>query len=177
MAGQRRSSGREEFVNGQWIGLPPPSPAHFRLIQRLNDLLRAQLDPDSFVVITTDFGLGVEPGFQACRNPDLVVFSRGALQHSRTENDNLFATPALIAECLSPRDRKGAVTDLLSDYRRMRANEVWIIDPRQRIIESHRLAGDFERPVISTDGNISPLGLPGATISMQSLWAAFDGEW
>jgi Uma2 family endonuclease len=140
-------------------------------------LLMRSLDPEQFVVLTTEFGLGIERGYQACRNPDLVVFSQQELGRSETENNNIYAVPALIAECLSPRDRKGPLAELLDDYRRLRAPEVWIIDPQSRTIEVHRFDSTPGRFTVSREGAITTTELPGITVSLQSLWDAFDGAW
>lgn len=85
--------------------------------------------------------------------------------------------PALIAECLSPRDRKGPLADLLEDYRRLRAPEVWIIDPHMRRAEIHYFASPVNEPTIIRDGSLSSSELPEVIVELQSLWDAFDGEW
>ena len=120
--------------------------------------------------------MGIERGFQACRNPDLIVFAREELRRSDTENNNLFARPALIAECLSPRDRKGSLTDLLDDYRRLRAPDVWIIDPHDRHIEQYSF-DEGESHTVITGPVLQMVMEPGVVIPIQSLWDAFDGEW
>lgn len=168
---------REEFVKGRWVQLPPPSPAHFRLIQRLNNLLRDQLNWREFSVSTTAYGLGIERGLQACRNPDLALFRVEDLQHAYVQDNNIYAIPLLIAECLSPRDRKGGVLDLLDDYHRMHAPEVWIIDPQSRKVSRHLGSDERSDTMTELQSPLRPLALPEISIDVDELWRAFDGEW
>ena len=173
------SDNREEFVKGRVIELPPPSPAHARLIDRLSTTLWEQFGDvrRTWAILTTAYALGVERGYNACRNPDLAVFRRDALKQAYVEGNNLFAEPLLIAECLSPRDRKGPLTDLLEDYHRMGAKEVWIIDPHARRVMRH-LATD-ERPDLLTpiSSPLRAIELPQVSVDINELWRAFDGEW
>jgi Uma2 family endonuclease len=176
MAMAFRADLREEFVNGRTVELPSPSPRHCRLIECLSGLLTAQVDRNSFKVLTTAYALGIEPGSGACRNPDLTVFRTDDLRRARIEGNNIFAIPLLIAECLSPRDRKGPLPELLDDYRRMRAKEVWIIDPHVRAIERHWFSGP-PRTAEATGGPLVPAEMPFVQIASQDLWDAFDGTW
>lgn len=173
------SDAREEFVKGRTIELPPASPGHARLIERLNALLRRSLADraDSWRILSSSYALGVEPGFRARRNPDLAVFRREDLQAAEVEGNNIFAVPRLIIECLSPRDRKGPLTDLLDDYHRMRAVEVWIIDPYARTVSRHLGADDRADHLTAVQSPLRPLELPQIAVEIDDLWRAFDGEW
>lgn len=186
--------GREEFRDGMWVTMPPASLEHFRLVQRLNAILREKLDSKQYVIGLSDFGLGVEPGRQACRNPDLVVFEVERLKNAKVQDNNLYCQPSLIAECLSPMDRKGRLTDLLADYSAMKAEEVWIIDPFAREVErwmaagslpsgrledrSAQLVADLVCAEVQTRG---PMPCPGLAadlaVDIDSLWRAYDGDW
>jgi Uma2 family endonuclease len=173
------SDSREEFVKGRTIELPPASPAHARLIERLNALLRRSLfdTADTWRILTSSYALGIEPGFRACRNPDLAVFRREDLQQARVESNNIFAVPRLVVECLSPRDRKGPLPDLLEDYHRMRAIEVWIIDPYERTVSRHLATDERAEQLTRLVDPLQAIELPAVSLSIEDLWRAFDGEW
>ena len=128
---------REEIVKDRTIELPPASPAHARLIQQLTRLLHRLLfdRAHSWCIYTSSYALGVEREPLSFRNPDIAVFRHKDLETAVIDGNNIFAVPRLIVECLSPRDRKGALNDLLEDYHRMGAIEV--LDHRSGL--AHRL--------------------------------------
>ena len=71
-----------------------------------------------------------------------MVFRAEALQQDRAQtaaNDPyIWAAPELLAECVSPSNRKGSVQELLADYARLAVPEVWLLDPALPGFTSYR---------------------------------------
>ena len=167
--------GREEFVNGRTREVPLPCPGHACLVQTLHDDLCGQLKQSdrAYVVLVSSYALGIERDSPEFRNPDLAVFVRDDLSAAHEEHGMLFATPLLVVECLYPFDRKGHLADLVRDYERMQAREVWFIDPLSRTVTSY-----FPNRSGYTLGDpLRPKELPQVVIPLQRLWSAFNCEW
>ena len=81
--------------------------------------------------------------------------------------------PVLIAECLSPANRKGPVEELLEDYRSIRVPEVWLLKPEELVCEVY--GGENLATMLShTDGVISLGSI--AQVPLAMLWRAFHGS-
>lgn len=168
----------EEIVNGEIRRIPPPEKGHFRLVAMLARLLLKQLSEDRFEVVTTAYGLGVrkEPTL-AVRTPDLTIFDAEELNRDHDESKGrgyVWIAPKLIVECLSPSNRKGSIHQLLADYESARASEVWLINPRKRIITTHFLQdGELGQQDSLSQGLIKSAGLP-VEVEIDRLWSAFE---
>jgi Uma2 family endonuclease len=162
----RRSEVIEEIIDGVVRELPPPSPEHARLIEVLAEVLQRQLDFKKYLVRTTPFGLGISRGSKNYRVPDLAVFDRTELAEAPPEGKLILVRPLLIAEVLSPLDRKGSIDQLIQDYRTASVGELWLIRPEDRLVE------DAAGQQVSA-GTISALHLPGTTVDVELLWKAF----
>jgi len=111
----------EEIVHGESRIKPPSSKKHVFLIEKLSDILKAQLDRRRCSVLIAGAGLGIERIPLTYRIPDLMVFRTEALleDSARTgaTDPYIWAAPDLIVECLSPSNRKGSVRELLAGLR------------------------------------------------------------
>jgi Uma2 family endonuclease len=124
--------------------------------------------------------LGVERIPLTYRIPDLMVFRAEAYRRDRTEtagNDPyIWTVPELIVECLSLSNRKGSIQELLADYTRIAAPEVWLFDPKQPQFTSYRFESGVLKPWLATEsGLLTPMLLPNVAVDLAALWAAFDG--
>jgi Uma2 family endonuclease len=171
----------EEIVHGESRIMPPANQKHVDLIEALSDILKAQLDPRQYRVTSTGAGLGIERDPLTYRIPDLMVFRQEARRHDRAKNGGIdpyiWTIPDLIVECLSPSNRKGSLGDLLADYERIAAPEVWLLDPEPRRYSSYRYEAGALREWQSTDrGAVTPHLPPNITVNLEDLWAAFHGD-
>jgi Uma2 family endonuclease len=143
----------EEIVHGESRIVSRPTFFHALLLRRLVELLRTQLDLRAYTFFGEDVGLGIERAPLTCRIPDLMVYRQEALRHGRAQiaaNDPYIWTPPdLLAECLSPSNRKGAVSELLADYEQIAVPEVWLLDPALPQFSSYR----FDSARLSKRGN------------------------
>jgi Uma2 family endonuclease len=168
----------EEIVHGESRVMPPPNKKHADLIDELLSLLLSQIDRREYRVTSSGAGLGVERVPLTYRIPDLTVFRAEAIREDRARtapNDPyIWAVPELIVECLSPSNRKGSIQELLADYARIAAPEVWLIDPKPRQLTSYRYESGALREWLAVEsGPVTPLLLPNVTVDLAELWAAF----
>jgi len=107
-----------------------------------------------------------------------MVFRAEPLRRDSAEtawNDPyIWAVPELIVECLSPSNRKGSIQELLADYARIAAPEVWLLDPKPAGFTSYRYESGALRQALAMErGRVTPLLLPNVTVDLDALWAAF----
>ena len=169
----------EEIVHGESRIMPPPSKKHADLIAKLITVLLRQLDDSEYQVLSQGAGLGIERVPLTYRVPDLMVFRTEARRCDREAASNdpyIWTPPDLLVECLSPSNRKGAVSELLADYERIAVPEVWLLDPAPPQFTSYLSdAGKLRNWATRNDGIVTPLLLPSVTIHLAELWTAFAG--
>ncbi len=170
----------EEIVHGESRIMPPPIKKHVYLIEELYRALLAQLDPRQYYVTASGAGLGMERIPLTYRIPDLMVFQKKVLRQDRAmtagNDPYIWAVPDLLVECLSPSNRKGSIKQLLADYELIAVPEVWLLDPKPPQFTSYRFESGALRPWQTMErGVVTPL-LPGVTVDLADLWAAFAGE-
>jgi Uma2 family endonuclease len=111
--------------------------------------------------------------------PDLVWISRERLVAAQDEHGHLTVSPEVVVEVLSPgrvnqmRDRE-AKRRL---YSRQGAQEYWIVDWQQRLVEVYRREGAALQLIVTLqDGDVltSPL-LPGFSCPVARLWSPSIG--
>jgi Uma2 family endonuclease len=168
----------EEIVHGEGRIMPPPTPKHVDLIDELLNILLKQLDRREHRVTASGAGLGIKRAPLTYRVPDLMVFRTEAHRRDRAEiagNDPyIWTVPELIVECLSPSNRKGSIAELVEDYARIAAPEVWLLDPKLPQFTSYRCESGALKERLTTDrGFVAPLLLPNVTVDLAELWAAF----
>jgi Uma2 family endonuclease len=170
----------EEIENGVSRVMLPANQKHVDLIEALSDILKAQLDRREYRVTSAGAGLGIERDPLTYRIPDLMVFRQEDRLRDRARTGGIdpyiWAVPDLIVECLSPSNRKGSIRELLADYERIAAPEVWLLDPEPPGYACYRYESGALREWQSTDrGAVTPLLLPNITVDLADLWAAFEG--
>jgi Uma2 family endonuclease len=170
----------EEIVHGECRIMPPPSPKHVDLIDELLNILLTQIDRREYRVTSSGAGLGIGRVPLTYRIPDLMVFRSEARRRDRAEtapNDPyIWTVPELIVECLSPSNRKGSIQELLADYARISAPEVWLLDPNPPQFTSYRYeSGALTQSMTAESGRVTPLRLPNVAVDLAELWAAFQG--
>jgi hypothetical protein len=69
----------EEIVHGESRIMPPSSKKHVYLIEKLSDILKAQLVQREYSVLVAGAGLGIERDPLTYRIHDLMVFRTEAL--------------------------------------------------------------------------------------------------
>ena len=168
----------EEIVHGESRVMPPAIKNHVYLIKKLSKLLERPLEDRGYEVLSQGPGLGVERVPLTYRIPDLTVFRTEALRQDRAQtarNDPyIWTVPELIAECLSPSNRKGSIQGLLADYAQIGVPEVWLLDPKLPQFTSYRYeSGALKHWLTTETGRVAPLLFPHVTVDLAQLWEAF----
>jgi Uma2 family endonuclease len=168
----------EEIVHGQSRIMPPVIKNHVFLIRMLSRILDTQLDLREYDVLSQGAGLGIERVPLTYRIPDLMVFRAEAYRRDRAQTAGsdpyVWVVPKLIVECLSPSNRKGSIQELLADYARIAAPEVWLLDPKPPQFTAYRYESGALKPWLVTEsGQVTPLLLPNVAVDLADLWAAF----
>src|ERR1700675_4634879 len=140
--------GRYELVGNRVVMMTGGSRGHAILVRALAAALEKQLDSTRWTVLTSDFGVDVEPS--TIRYPDVVVDVAGGRFKDLTAT-----APVLIAEVISPSSAKDDLGATADEYLRLPsllgylvlAQEeakvrVWVrgaggFSPEPRVIEGH----------------------------------------
>ena len=134
---------RYELINGELEKNMSAGQPHGRIAARLLVLL------GNFI---WDHGLGeiyaAETGFQLTFGPDTVLapdiayISKERLEQVG-ESDRFWpGAPDLVVEVLSPSDRPGKVNKKTLLWLGYGAKQVWIVNPKDRIVRIHRSSSD-----------------------------------
>ena len=143
---------RAEYSEGVAIVTPPPTFEHQEICQRLREALKSRLGSDTVVAVATGW---VRPSISWTRIPDLMV-----LTHAPAGGDVVTNPPAVVIEVLSSNRRDDLVAKSV-EYHREGAEQYWIVDPRDRVIDVfsraasawrriHRLSDNDPTVIVST---------------------------
>ena len=148
----------EEILDGESRIMPPPTLGHVELLQTLFEML---VKIPGFRVPLSGLGVGIRRSPLRYRIPDLTVFDAKAYKEAVSKNPAavyIWTAPVLIAECLSPANRRGKVEDLVRDYQSIGVPELWLFNPKKRTFEG------YGHSALSTQ------------IDLDELWRAFQGQ-
>ena len=131
---------RLELVNGEIAVSPSPVPDHSYVVGTLYSLIRSYIDEHDlgqlFLDVDTIFG-----EFDV-RRPDILFFGKTRLH--LIGNKAMQGPPDLAIEVLSPSSVQTDRRDKFKLYAAGKVKYYWIVDPKQRTIEAHRLrAGKY----------------------------------
>ncbi len=161
---------RYEVIDGKLYVTPPPLEPHQRSSSMLHFMLMQYVVPRRLGrVYSAPFGvvLDEENGIQ----PDLVYVSRG--RDGIIVERGLEGAPDLVVEILSRSTRARDRGIKLRRYAAAGIPHYWIVDPRSRAIEPHRLGDNGYEPLgIFGPGTVfRPELFPGLEIPIDDLWA------
>lgn len=163
-----------EFICGEVVQKPMPSPYHGILASELSFLLTAYLKTTREAVVMTE-ARHAERSEQRAYLPDIEIVRRDRMPTDvRTLQRGPLEFPADLAiEILSPEDRPGVVAEKLAFYLRAGTGLVWIVDPDERTIVAHRPGqpSTFHRPGDTLDA--APV-LSAFTLDVAEFFAALD---
>lgn len=117
--------------------MSPASPRHGRIVFLLSTPVGQYLDEHP-----VGDAYGAETGFQIASNPDTVraadlSFVRAERGLDEDQGGFLLGAPDLVAEVLSPRNRRSDVETKTEEWLAAGCQVVWIVDPDRRTISVH----------------------------------------
>jgi Uma2 family endonuclease len=162
------AEGIEEVVNGEIRKMPPNKWNHALAVEQLAQLLRAQVDPQMVLVVTTVFGLVIRQEPLTTRVPDLAVFNASGI----VEQDGyIHSAPELIVEVLSPANTRAERAEKLKDYESLGVPEIWVVSPEARTVEVLSLKnGRLSTTALLREGQLNPTHLPGVSVDIAAVW-------
>jgi Uma2 family endonuclease len=128
---------RLELVDGEIAVSPSPTPDHAYAVLSLGSILKVFCDEHDAGVLLPD--VDTVFGVHDVRRPDIVYFTN-ARKHLIGEKA-IEGAPDLCVEVLSPSSRRIDRRDKFAQYATAKVKHYWIVDPKQRTIESYRLSG------------------------------------
>ena len=161
-----------EIVNGQYVELPPMSTSSAVIASRLVRKLGAFADARQLGEVVSQPLFPTAPGTKTRRRPDVafVSYTRWPKDRPLPNTDPWPVAPELAIEVVSPTDLIEEVFTKLMEYFQVGVNEVWIVFPKQRLVQVYQsltsvrgLAGADELD----GGDI----LPGFSIPVADLFA------
>jgi Uma2 family endonuclease len=157
---------KADFIEGELVMAPSPTPWHeallMRLVRALADALGDRWDRRAFV---SHFEIRVAG---EAAQPDVVVLPEGT---RATGPDWKPPTPVFAAEILSPSTASHDRGRKLRFFARAKVREAWILDPKTRTIEVHDLASDAHR--VFAEGEVAESrAVPGLRVDVAASFAA-----
>lgn len=128
---------RLELVDGEIAVSPSPLPRHSFTVVALGALLKNHIDEDDLGELLMD--VDTIFGEHDVRRPDLLYFT-SARRHFIGEKA-IEGPPDLCVEVLSPTSGRTDRKEKFAQYAAGKVKYYWIVDPKQRTIESYRLSG------------------------------------
>ena len=160
--------GVEEVVRGEIRKMPPNKWNHARVVEALARQLRARLDPEATLVVTSVFGVVVRREPLALRVPDLAILRVDQI----VELDGyIHSAPDLVVEVLSPANTRSERAEKLQDYESLGVPEVWVVSPEAQtggvlLLQDGRLA----TTTLLRQGHLSPVRFPEAAVDIAAIW-------
>jgi len=148
--------------------MPPNKLNHALIVEKVRDVLVAQLERREFLVLVANFGLIIRKSPLTSRVPDLAVFRKSTI----IERDGyIHSAPQLIVEVLSPSNRLRNREELRQHHSAIGLPEFWVVSPGDRTIEVLYLEnGQLCTSAVLSSGILKPREFPHVQIDIARIW-------
>jgi len=165
-----------EFVRGEVVQKPMPSPYHSLLVVRLSRLLDEHVERSGGAFVMSE-PRHADRDEDRAYLPDVSVVraSRMPTGHETLARGPLEFAPDIAVEVLSPDDRPSRVSEKVSFYLRAGTEIVWLIDPEERTLTEHR-RGDVARIFDETEQVSAAPVLPSFALDLPRLFSALPAR-
>jgi Uma2 family endonuclease len=126
-----------ELVDGRLVREPRPANDHGWLVIKLGHYLMQFVEERRSGFVTTESGYVLQPSRATVRGPDVAYVRRERAPDFPLGGYPRIA-PDLVAEVLSPSDRRHAMALKVAEYLDAGVRVVWLVDPRQQTVTVHR---------------------------------------
>ena len=164
-----------EVIDGVAYVRDPPSPSrlHQELVLELGRQIANSLAGRSFRAYIAPFDVrlpkngGADDQIDTVVQPDVLI----TCDLQKLDDRGMRGAPDWIAEVLSPSIARYDRTTKLRAYERAGVPEVWLIDPVDRTVTIHRIAGShYTKPaVLDLEGSTAITAVPGVSIDWDRL--------
>ena len=132
-----------ELVRGRLVVREPPGTYHGRVSATLVWLMESFARQHRLgATYAQDTGFKIFSDPDTVRAADAAFVSRGRLS-SIPERGYAAIAPDLVAEVVSPHDRRGELLAKVGDWLDAGVRLVWVIDPGRKEVQVHRLNGSI----------------------------------
>jgi Uma2 family endonuclease len=165
-----REGVRAEWVSGEVTLLTPASLEHQRLLDFLNDLVKAHIRPRQLGWVYFAPVAMKLPTRPSGREPDLLYVSA---EHADRLKETFVDGPAdLVVEIISPESDARDRGDKFVEYEGAGIREYWLIDPLRREATFFQLGDDgrYRAASLEPDGGFESAVIPGLRLRVAWLW-------
>ena len=161
-----------ELVRGVFCEMPRPGWRHGQIVALLTHELVAHVEARQLGTVFAEVGVLLERGPDTVRAPDAAFISHDRLPKGSVPDHYAETVPELVAEVVSPSDRRADVRDKARMWISFGVLTVWVVFPKTRTVEMHRTGTD-EIATLTLDDSLdgAPV-LPGFTYPLARLFAA-----
>ena len=158
-----------KLVRGELIVREAPSTYHGRVQGILHVLVGAYVRTHGLgAVFGQDTGFKIASDPDTVRAPDLAFVDRARVAQIARRGYAALA-PDLVAEILSPDDRRGEVLTKVGEWIEAGVRLAWVIDPERRVAAVYRDDGSVM--TVSSDGQLDgETVLPGFSFRLSELF-------
>jgi Uma2 family endonuclease len=159
---------RLELVDGEIAVSPSPVPDHAYTVLALGALLKYYVDQNELGMVLSD--VDTIFGEHDVRRPDLFYFTKARLRFIGEKA--IEGAPDLAVEVLSPGSGRTDRRDKFKLYAAGKVKHYWIVDPKQKTIESYVLrSGKYTGRVRGSGSDVVKLPpFPKLAIDLSKLW-------
>ncbi len=155
-----------EFKDGELIVHAAASDSHQDIVGFLTFLVRGFVSRRSLGRVFNGPGV-LRPRQGLCREPDVCFISKQLLSALTAQ----YAPAAdFVIEVVSEGGRKRDLKEKVEEYRAAGIAEYWVVDPANREVVVHRLAGGEYQIRKVSEGRLEAAAIPGFWIEVGWLW-------
>jgi Uma2 family endonuclease len=134
--------GPAELIQGKIRDMPPTGFEHGEVECSIAALLKAYLRSHPIgKAMTGEVGVYIRRDPDTVRAADVLFISHERLGQVRSSS-YLDVAPELVVEILSPGDQWSEITEKLEDYFSAGVLQVWLVDPRRKVVQVFRSIQD-----------------------------------
>ncbi len=156
---------RSELIDGEIILSPGPKAPHYDICERMYEFLK-QVCPEPPYKVLQRLNLRTKSPYYM-PSPDVMVIEYAKWVEAQSSGYPETA-PLLVAEVISPSNRKRSIDAKVQGYLENGTPTVWVVHPKKQFVEVHRRDQVTQR---TGDDTISlPPVLPSASFAVRQLF-------
>lgn len=164
---------RGELIRGVFCEMTPTGQEHGRIVALLTHELVAHVEMRRLgIVVAGESGVQLEHEPDTVRAPDIAFTSVERLPVGHVTRRYAQVVPDLVAEVVSPSDRRSEVHAKAQMWVSYGVLLVWVVFPKTRTVEVYRAGAEVVETLTEADSLDGTPVLPGFTYPLSRLFAA-----